>query len=110
MDGAAKELMTVVGNGSCVEHWRLRPLFFPMTNRKELLFRIGDDCTLSSDLGPSRVSYGLVLKLMKTFLVTPQPRVPPKEAGAAVAAESSTNTWTIVWTDRLINLDRYKGH
>ncbi|RWR97906.1 ribulose-15-bisphosphate carboxylase/oxygenase large subunit chloroplast [Cinnamomum micranthum f. kanehirae] len=41
--------------------------------------------------------------------VTPQPGVPPEEAGAAVAAESSTGTWTTVWTDGLTSLDRYKG-
>src|ERR1700737_4937874 len=41
--------------------------------------------------------------------MTPQPGVPPEEAGAAVAAESSTGTWTTVWTDGLTNLDRYKG-
>ncbi|THG10007.1 hypothetical protein TEA_024123 [Camellia sinensis var. sinensis] len=35
--------------------------------------------------------------------------VPPEEAGAAVAAESSTGTWTTVWTDGLTSLDRYKG-
>uniref|UniRef100_A0A2N9H7F1 Ribulose bisphosphate carboxylase large chain n=1 Tax=Fagus sylvatica TaxID=28930 RepID=A0A2N9H7F1_FAGSY len=45
----------------------------------------------------------------KTFRVTPQPGVPPEEAGAAVAAESSTGTWTTVWTDGLTSLDRYKG-
>ncbi|KAK9663462.1 hypothetical protein RND81_O281900 [Saponaria officinalis] len=44
-----------------------------------------------------------------TFRVTPQPGVPPEEAGAAVAAESSTGTWTTVWTDGLTSLDRYKG-
>jgi len=38
-----------------------------------------------------------------------QPGVPPEEAGAAVAAESSTGTWTTVWTDNLTDLDRYKG-
>ncbi|KAG9438618.1 hypothetical protein H6P81_021441 [Aristolochia fimbriata] len=32
-----------------------------------------------------------------------------REAGAAVAAESSTGTWTTVWTDGLTSLDRYKG-
>lgn len=32
-----------------------------------------------------------------------------EEAGAAVAAESSTGTWTTVWTDGLTSLDRYKG-
>ncbi|RYQ79531.1 hypothetical protein Ahy_Scaffold5g107749 [Arachis hypogaea] len=46
---------------------------------------------------------------MEAFRVTPQPGVPPEEAGAAVAAESSTGTWTTVWTDGLTSLDRYKG-
>jgi ribulose 1,5-bisphosphate carboxylase large subunit-like protein len=32
--------------------------------------------------------------------MSPQPGVPAEEAGAAVAAESSTGTWT-VWTDGL---------
>jgi ribulose 1,5-bisphosphate carboxylase large subunit-like protein len=27
-----------------------------------------------------------------------QPRVPPEEAGAAIGVESSTGTWTRVWT------------
>ncbi|KAL5067431.1 hypothetical protein RYX36_018318 [Vicia faba] len=35
--------------------------------------------------------------------------VPAEEAGAAVAAESSTGTWTTVWTDGLTSLDHYKG-
>lgn len=46
---------------------------------------------------------------MAAFRVTPQLGVPPEEAGAAVAAESSTGTWTTVWTDGLTSLDRYKG-
>jgi ribulose-bisphosphate carboxylase large chain len=33
---------------------------------------------------------------LAAFRVTPQPGVPPEEAGAAVAAESSTGTWTTV--------------
>jgi len=41
-----------------------------------------------------------------SFRVTPS--VPPEEAGAAVAAESSTGTWTTVWTDLLTDMDRYK--
>ncbi|PPR87696.1 hypothetical protein GOBAR_AA32994 [Gossypium barbadense] len=40
-------------------------------------------------------------KLLDAFRVTPQPGVPPEEAGAAVAAESSSGTWTTVWTDEL---------
>ncbi|RYQ79522.1 hypothetical protein Ahy_Scaffold5g107736 [Arachis hypogaea] len=47
--------------------------------------------------------------ILEAFRVTPQPGVPPEEAGAAVAAESSTGTWTTVWTDGLTSLDRYKG-
>ncbi|KAG6423829.1 hypothetical protein SASPL_114232 [Salvia splendens] len=47
--------------------------------------------------------------ILAAFRVTPQPGVPPKEAGASVAAESSTGTWTTVWTDGLTSLDRYKG-
>eukprot|EP00668_Euglena_longa_P000847 GGOE01001021.1.p1 GENE.GGOE01001021.1~~GGOE01001021.1.p1 ORF type:complete len:435 (+),score=-212.53 GGOE01001021.1:204-1508(+) len=41
--------------------------------------------------------------------MTPQTGVTPEECGAAVAAESSTGTWTTVWTDGLTQLDRYKG-
>src|SRR3989304_8471989 len=47
--------------------------------------------------------------ILAAFRVTPQPGVPPEEAGAAVAAESSTGTWTSVWTDRLTTLERYKA-
>jgi Ribulose bisphosphate carboxylase large chain, N-terminal domain/Ribulose bisphosphate carboxylase large chain, catalytic domain len=47
--------------------------------------------------------------ILAAFRMTPQPGVPAEEAGAAVAAESSTGTWTTVWTDGLTTLDRYKG-
>ncbi|KAL0771688.1 hypothetical protein Bca101_036839 [Brassica carinata] len=47
--------------------------------------------------------------ILAAFRVTSQPVVPPEEAGAAVAAESSIGTWTTVWTDGLTSLDRYKG-
>src|SRR6267142_5208828 len=43
------------------------------------------------------------------FRMTPQHEVPPEEAAAAVAAESSTGTWTSVWTDHLTTLERYKA-
>jgi len=45
--------------------------------------------------------------VLAAFRVTPQEAVPPEEAVAAVAAESSTGTWTTVWTDRLTDIDRY---
>jgi ribulose-bisphosphate carboxylase large chain len=47
--------------------------------------------------------------VLAAFRITPQAGVPPVEAAAAVAAESSTGTWTSVWTDHLTNLDRYKA-
>jgi ribulose-bisphosphate carboxylase large chain len=43
------------------------------------------------------------------FRVTPQPGVEPEEAAAAVAGESSTATWTVVWTDRLTAYEHYQA-
>ncbi|MDP8991851.1 MAG: ribulose-bisphosphate carboxylase large subunit [Actinomycetota bacterium] len=47
--------------------------------------------------------------LLAAFRIIPQPGVPPEEAAATVAGESSTATWTVVWTDRLTAFDRYQG-
>jgi ribulose-bisphosphate carboxylase large chain len=43
------------------------------------------------------------------FRLTPQPGVDPVEAAAAVAGESSTATWTVVWTDLLTACDVYRA-
>ncbi len=43
------------------------------------------------------------------FRVTPQEGVEPIEAAAAVAGESSTATWTVVWTDRLTSYEHYQA-
>jgi ribulose-bisphosphate carboxylase large chain len=43
------------------------------------------------------------------FRVTPQDGVDPVEAAAAVAGESSTATWTVVWTDRLTACETYRA-
>jgi len=43
------------------------------------------------------------------FRITPQDGVDPIEAAAAVAGESSTATWTVVWTDRLTATEKYRG-
>jgi ribulose-bisphosphate carboxylase large chain len=43
------------------------------------------------------------------FRITPQAGVDPVEAAAAVAGESSTATWTVVWTDRLTACDSYRA-
>src|SRR3978361_2052704 len=47
--------------------------------------------------------------LLCAFRVTPQDGVPPEEAGAAVAGESSTATWTVVWSDRLTTFEHYQA-
>ncbi len=47
--------------------------------------------------------------LLALFRVTPQEGVDPVEAAAAVAGESSTATWTVVWTDRLTACDVYRA-
>ena len=47
--------------------------------------------------------------MLCAFRITPQTGVPPEEAGAAVAGESSTATWTVVWTDRLTNYEHYQA-
>src|SRR6516162_6374632 len=43
------------------------------------------------------------------FRITPQEGVDPVEAAAAVAGESSTATWTVVWTDRLTAHENYQA-
>jgi len=43
------------------------------------------------------------------FRITPQDGVDEIEAAAAVAGESSTATWTVVWTDRLTAKEKYRG-
>jgi len=47
--------------------------------------------------------------LLALFRVSPQPGVDPVEAAAAVAGESSTATWTVVWTDLLTACDIYRA-
>jgi ribulose-bisphosphate carboxylase large chain len=47
--------------------------------------------------------------LICCFRITPQKGVDPIEAAAAVAGESSTATWTVVWTDRLTACELYRA-
>ena len=47
--------------------------------------------------------------VIAVFRLTPQEGVDPVEAAAAVAGESSTATWTVVWTDRLTASDVYRA-
>ncbi|WP_232059746.1 form I ribulose bisphosphate carboxylase large subunit [Kyrpidia spormannii] len=47
--------------------------------------------------------------VIAAFRVVPQEGIDPEEAAAAVAGESSTATWTVVWTDRLTTYEHYQG-
>src|SRR5262252_5848591 len=47
--------------------------------------------------------------ILALFRITPQEGVDPVEAAAAVAGESSTATWTVVWTDRLTACEVYRA-
>jgi ribulose-bisphosphate carboxylase large chain len=47
--------------------------------------------------------------ILCAFRITPQEGVDPIEAAAAVAGESSTATWTVVWTDRLTPYEHYQA-
>ncbi len=47
--------------------------------------------------------------ILCAFRITPQEGVDPIEASAAVAGESSTATWTVVWTDRLTAHEHYQA-
>ena len=47
--------------------------------------------------------------ILCAFRFVPQDGVEPIEAAAAVAGESSTATWTVVWTDRLSAHEHYQA-
>lgn len=47
--------------------------------------------------------------LLCAFRITPKTGVSMTEAAAAVAAESSTGTWTEVWSNQLTDLDFFKA-
>ena len=47
--------------------------------------------------------------LIAMFRMTPQEGVDSEECAAAVAGESSTATWTVVWTGRLTACDLYRA-
>src|SRR5512135_2656400 len=47
--------------------------------------------------------------ILCAFRLVPQEGVDPIEAAAAVAGESSTATWTVVWTDRLTAYESYQA-
>lgn len=47
--------------------------------------------------------------VLAMFRLTASPGVDPEEVAAGVAGESSTATWTVVWTDRLTACELYRA-
>jgi len=52
-----------------------------------------------------KIKYTDILAL---FRMTPQPGVDSIEAASAITGESSTETWTVIWTDLLTAADLYR--
>jgi ribulose-bisphosphate carboxylase large chain len=80
------------------------------TNQKEEVDRWAAGVLPYKEMGYWRPDY--VPKdtdVLCAFRLVPQPGVDPVEASAAVAGESSTATWTVVWTDRLTAYDNYQA-
>jgi len=86
-----------------------------MSNSVEERTRIKNDRYESGVIPYAKMGYWdpeYVIKetdVLALFRVTPQPGVDPVEASAAVAGESSTATWTVVWTDLLTACDLYRA-
>lgn len=74
-----------------------------------------DDGSFVAGVSPYREAYWdptyepRATDVLCAFRVTPRPGVEIVEAAAAVAAESSTGTWTAVWSNALTDLERYKA-
>jgi ribulose-bisphosphate carboxylase large chain len=63
-----------------------------------------------AEMGYYRPDYEPVASdILCAFRIVPQEGVDPIEAAAAVAGESSTATWTVVWTDRLTAYENYQA-
>jgi len=62
------------------------------------------------DMGYWEPDYSIkTTDVLATFRFQPQPSVHPIELAAALAGESSTATWTVVWTDLLTASDIYRA-
>ncbi len=89
------------------------------------LDKIGEDHDMANDTQKSRWAAGVTpyadmgywqpdyepkdTDILCAFRIVPQDGVEPIEAAAAVAGESSTATWTVVWTDRLTAHEHYQA-
>jgi len=86
-----------------------------MSNSVSELTRIKSERYESGVIPYAKMGYWDATYTVKTtdvlalFRITPQPGVDPVEATAAVAGESSTATWTVVWTDLLTACDVYRA-
>jgi ribulose-bisphosphate carboxylase large chain len=82
----------------------------PKTERQKNPDRFKSGVIPYAEMGYWEPDYDIkTTDILCAFRITPQPGVPPEEAGAAVAGESSTATWTVVWTDRLTAHEHYQA-
>ena len=66
--------------------------------------------SLNARMGYWKPEYGPKdTDILCAFRLVAQEGVDPIEAAAAVAGESSTATWTVVWTDRLTAYENYQA-
>src|SRR5512146_796567 len=78
------------------------------TNRKKSRWAAG--VTPYAEMGYYNTNYEPKdTDILCAFRLVPQEGVEPIEAAAAVAGESSTATWTVVWTDRLTPYENYQA-
>ncbi|MFC3283504.1 form I ribulose bisphosphate carboxylase large subunit [Litchfieldella rifensis] len=81
-----------------------------MTRQADLKTRYTPGVIPYKQMGYWEPDYGVKdTDVIAVFRITPQSGVDPEEAAAAVAGESSTATWTVVWTDRLTNCELYRA-
>ena len=82
----------------------------PKTEREKNPDRFKSGVIPYAEMGYWEPDYDIkTTDILCAFRITPQAGVPPEEAGAAVAGESSTATWTVVWTDRLTAHEHYQA-
>ena len=98
---------------------------FHAIHQTMIMVILGDDMATQAIKGKERYKSGVIpykkmgywepdykpkdTDIIVLFRITPQPGVDADEAAAAVAGESSTATWTVVWTDRLTACELYRA-
>src|SRR5690606_10673875 len=103
-----------IRSGTFADHREKKERYMNVQNEKSMTVR-GKDRYKSGVMSYKKMGYWEPdytpkdTDVICLFRVTPQDGVDPIEASAAVAGESSTATWTVVWTDRLTAAEKYRA-